>query len=247
MENFQKGQLVSTFKVIETDYLPDCAAMGYLFKDQITGFEVYYVDSVDKECVFAYSFATIPYDDSGVFHILEHTLLSGSEKYPVKDPFMEINRASCNTFLNAMTYPDRTLYPAASVHEKDFDNIFRVYTDAVFKPLLRKETFMQEGIRIVKDEKGNLSFDGVVYHEMEGALNNHESVVLHDFVHYLFDQGPYTFESGGDPKSICTLTYEQYLAAFKKYYNPQNGKLFLYGKDVRIDEKLEFLDRKSVV
>lgn len=241
MENFQKGQLVSTFKVIETDYLPDCAAMGYLFKDQITGFEVYYVDSVDKECVFAYSFATIPYDDSGVFHILEHTLLSGSEKYPVKDPFMEINRASCNTFLNAMTYPDRTLYPAASVHEKDFDNIFRVYTDAVFKPLLRKETFMQEGIRIVKDEKGNLSFDGVVYHEMEGALNNHESVVLHDFVHYLFDQGPYTFESGGDPKSICTLTYEQYLAAFKKYYNPQNGKLFLYGKDVRIDEKLEFL------
>ncbi len=232
------------FRLIRKDFLQDANAYGYLLHHDKSGFEVYYIDADDKESVFAYSFATIPSSDNGVFHIIEHTVLSGSEKYRVKDPFMSVNRSSCNTFLNAMTYPDRTVYPAASVHEKDFDNIFSIYTDAVFKPLLREETFMQEGIRIVKNDKGDICFDGVVYHEMEGALNNHESVVLHDLIHNIFPTTGYSYESGGDPKSICTLTYDEYVKTFKKFYNPANGHLFIYGKHAKVKDKLALLDKE---
>lgn len=244
MDNLKVNDTVYGFRLLTKDFLQDANAYGYLFKHEKSGMKVYYIDADDKESVFAYSFATIPTSDSGVFHIIEHTVLSGSEKYRVKDPFMAVNRSSCNTYLNAMTYPDRTIYPAASVHEKDFDNIFSIYTDAVFKPLLREETFMQEGIRLVQDEKGEYSFDGVVYHEMEGALNNHESVVLHDLVQNLFPTTAYSYESGGDPKSISKLTYDEYLETFKKFYTPANAFLYLYGKNANLFKKLETLDKE---
>lgn len=241
MVDLQIGQIYKGFQVLEKAYLKDLSSYGILLKDENTGLSVYYIDSDDKECAFSYSFKTLPFDDSGVFHIIEHTILSGSDKYRVKDPFMGINRASCNTFLNAMTYPDRTLYPASSVHEKDLDNIFKVYTDAVFKPLLREETFMQEGIRIVKGEDGNLMFDGVVYHEMEGALNNHESVALKEMIKNLFISGPYSYEAGGVPESISHLDYEQYLDTYHKFYTPQNCLLYLYGKNIDLGAKLGYL------
>ncbi len=244
MDRLNVNDVIHGFRLSSKEFLQDANAYGYRFIHEKSGMEVYHIDADDKESVFAYSFATIPSSDSGVFHIIEHTVLSGSEKYRVKDPFMSVNSSSCNTFLNAMTYPDRTIYPAASVHEKDFDNIFSIYTDAVFKPLLREETFMQEGIRVVKDEAGEYSFDGVVYHEMEGALNNHESVVLHDLVQNLFPTTAYSYESGGDPKSISTLTYEEYLETYKKFYTPSNAKLYLYGKNVKVIKKLEFLDKE---
>jgi Predicted Zn-dependent peptidases, insulinase-like len=225
MDELLLGREAYGFEIVSKDYLTDWAANGWLLRHRMSGFEVFYVDAEDAESAFCYSFATVPHDDTGVFHILEHTLLSGSRRYPVRDPFLDLNRSSCNTFMNAMTFPERTMYPAASAHRKDFDNIFSIYTDAVFAPLLKKEAFMQEGIRIVKDEKGELRFDGVVYHEMEGAINDFESVAFRKTVEGLFEGGEYSFESGGKPKAICRLTYEEYLEAYKKHYVPANGKL----------------------
>ena len=154
------------FRLIDKCSCPDYRGDGLLFKHEKTGMEVYLLSTDNSECFFTYTVYTPPEDDTGVFHILEHTVLTGSKKYPVRDPLMALNRNRCNTFLNAMTAPDRTDYPAASPVKKDFDNIFSVYTDAVFDPLLRKEDFMQEGIRI--SSQGGLHFEGVVFSEMLG-------------------------------------------------------------------------------
>ncbi|MGN0907564.1 MAG: insulinase family protein [Bullifex sp.] len=202
-----------------------------------SGFRVCYADADDSESFFAYSFQTFPYDSSGVFHILEHTILSGSERYRVRDPFNTISKSSCNTYLNALTFPDRTMYPGASPLKKDFDNIFSLYTDAVFRPLLRKETFMAEGIR----QNGD-SFEGVVFNEMQNETLNHESIVSSHSLRDLFRGTCYQYSSGGEARSIATLTYEEYLKAFDKYYHPSNGMCFFYGKDVDIEEKLEIID-----
>ncbi len=237
--NIQVGDRVSSFILQDITDCPDYNGKGYLFKHEKTGFEVFFFSTPDKESFFTYTIFTPPEDNSGVFHILEHTLLTGSKRYPVRDPFMDIDRNSVNTFLNAMTGPDRTYYPAASPLKKDFDNIFAVYTDAVFNPLLRKESFMQEGIRLTHS-----GFEGVVFSEMKGDVTSHSSVVFNTSNRYLFEEGsPYTFESGGDPVDIVDLTYEKALETYKKYYVPANMTLFLYG-EVDIEEKLEFLDRE---
>ncbi len=233
------GKSYSSFTLVDITHCPDYNGTGYLFRHERTGFEVYFFQADDEECFFSYNVFTPPRDNTGVFHILEHTVLTGSKKYPVRDPFMGMDRNSVNTFLNAMTGPDRTYYPAASPVKKDFDNIFSVYTDAVFNPLLRKESFMQEGIRLSRE-----GFEGVVFSEMKGDVSNHSSVVFNTANRYLFPEGsPYTYESGGDPVSIPDLSYEKFLETCRKYYVPANMTLFLYGS-LDILEKLEFLERE---
>ncbi len=238
-EQLRQGGTYSSFTLLDITQCPDYSGTGYLFRHARTGFEVYFFSTPDEECFFSYSVFTPPSDNTGVFHIIEHTVLTGSKKYPVRDPFMGMDRNSVNTFLNAMTGPDRTYYPAASPVKKDFDNIFRVYTDAVFDPLLRKESFMQEGIRLTRD-----GFEGVVFSEMKGDTSNHSSVVFDTANRHLFpSDSPYSFESGGDPLSIVDLSYERFLETYRRCYVPANMTLFLYG-DLDILEKLEFLERE---
>ncbi len=224
--------------------LPDYKAEGILLSHLRTGFKVYYVNSDDTEKFFAYTVYTPPADSKGIPHIIEHTVLSGSEKYPVKDPFMLLVRNSCNTFLNALTGVDRTYFPAASTVEKDFENLFSVYTDAVFRPLLRKETFMQEGIRIASD--GALHFEGVVFSEMLGEMAEHEYVLSSASVKPLFGDSPYRYESGGDAREICRLTYDEYIEAYRRYYVPANMTLFVYG-ETDFAAHLRLLDEEYLV
>lgn len=239
MTELKVGETYHSFTLLSITDCPDYNAVGYYFRHDKTGFEVFFLSSEDEECFFSYNVFTPAFDDSGVFHIIEHTVLTGSRRYPVRDPFMDMDRNSVNTFLNAMTGPDRTYYPAASPVKKDFDNIFSVYTDAVFDPLLRKDAFMQEGIRVT-----STGFEGVVFSEMGGDVSNHSSVVFNTSNRYLFSEGsPYRFESGGDPLSIVDLTYEKYIETYRKYYVPNNMTLFLYGK-LDIMEKLGFLDKE---
>ncbi len=236
---FTVGDTLHGFEVISKRNIPDYRAEGILFRHK-SGFEVYLLSNDDGECFFTYTIYTPPKDNSGVFHILEHTLLTGSEKYPVRDPFMTMIRNSCNTFLNAMTGPDRTYFPAASPVKKDFDNIFNVYTDAVFSPLLRKTSFEQEGIRL--SAKGGLHFEGIVFSEMQGDISQHDSVVSNSASRPLFSEtSPYRYEFGGNPPDICDLTYEEFVNTYKKYYVPANMTLFLYG-NLDIEEKLSYLD-----
>ena len=241
MHEFKEDSIIEGFNVESITALPDYKAEGIMLSHLRTGFKVYYVNSDDSEKFFAYTAYTPPMNSKGIPHIIEHTVLSGSAKYPVKDPFMLLVRNSCNTFLNALTGVDRTYYPAASTVEKDFENLFSVYTDAVFRPLLREETFMQEGIRIASD--GGFHFEGVVFSEMLGEMAEHEYVLSSASVKPLFGDSPYKYESGGDAREICRLTYQEYLDAYRKYYAPANISLFLYG-DTDIAARLRLLDRE---
>ena len=228
---------MNDFSLILKQKIPAMDASATLFRHK-SGFEVYYIDAKDEESFFCYQFKTYPSSSNGVFHILEHTILSGSEKYPLRDPFSAISRSTCNTYLNALTFPDKTMYPAASPLKKDFDNIFSIYSDAVFRPLLRKETFLAEGIRVKSNPP---SFDGVVFNEMRTDTLSHESVVSSHSLRDLFPNTMYNFSSGGDAKCIVTLTYEEYLEAYEKYYHPSNGGLFLYGENIDVEEKLNII------
>ena len=239
--DFFQGQKGAGFTVLSVDELPDYKAEGILFEHDRTKLRVYFVKCGDQERFFAYTVYTPPENSKGIAHIIEHTVLAGSRRYPVKDPFMLLARNSCNTFLNALTGVDRTYYPAASTVMKDFDNIFAVYTDAVFDPLLREETFMQEGIRL--SSEGGLHFEGVVFSEMLGEMAEHEFILSSASTKPLFGDSPYQYESGGDGRDICTLTYEEYREAYRKFYVPGNISLFLYG-DMDVWEKLSFLDRE---
>ncbi|MGN1163635.1 MAG: insulinase family protein, partial [Candidatus Ornithospirochaeta sp.] len=241
-KELKKGGEYSGFSLIDISPCPDYRGTGYLFRHERTGFQVYHLKNDNKERFFSYTIYTPPEDNTGVFHILEHTVLTGSKKYPVRDPFMALSRNSCNTFLNAMTAPDRTDYPAASPVKKDFDNIFSVYTDAVFAPLLRKEDFMQEGIRL--SSAGGLHFEGVVFSEMQGDISSHQSVVQNASTRPLFDEdSPYRHEFGGNPPEITDLTYEKFIETYNRYYVPANMTLFLFG-DLDVEEKLEMLDEE---
>lgn len=238
---YKVSNVYSGFRLLDVKEISDYNSIGYLFKHIKTDMEVYFLSSDDNECFFSYNIYTPPFDNTGVFHILEHTVLTGSKRFPVRDPFMTIDRNSCNTFLNAMTGPDRTYFPAASPVKKDFDNIFSVYTDAVFDSLLRKESFMQEGIRLVKT-KNSLQAEGVVFSEMKGDISDHSSVVQSTINRFLFDEkSPYRFESGGNPPDIIDLSYEKFIETYRKYYVANNITLFLYG-NLDIEEKLSFLN-----
>ena len=234
------GDEVAGFVLSEVSSLQEYKATGYLFRHIATEMEVYQVVNDDKELFFSYVFRTLPNNDAGIAHILEHCCLAGSKKYPVRDPFMTLLKGSTNTFMNAMTYPDRTMYPAASPLQKDFDNLFSVYTDAVFAPLLREETFQQEGVRMVCEGE-TCHFEGVVYNEMLGGSADHDSIVGRNSVRSLFPDTPYAFDSGGDPEHIIQLNYQQFLSFYSMFYHPSNCKLFIYG-DMGVGEKLQMLD-----
>jgi len=236
------GDEIHGFQLESIDVLEDYHGYGYLFRHRISKMEVYHVANDDSENFFAFIFKTPPVDDCGTPHIIEHSVLAGSKRYPIKDPFMSLLKGSVNTFMNAMTYPDYTIYLAASPLEADYQNLFQLYSDAVFNPLLREETFWQEGIRLVQHENGEYSFDGVVFNEMLGDLSNHDSLVGRASVRSLFPDTPYYYESGGDPSSIVNLHYQQFLGYYTTHYHPSNCRLFLYGSQ-QVEQQLELLDR----
>lgn len=241
LHNKEIGEELFGFKLIEKENLSEYEGIGLLYRHEATAMEVYHVLTDDDELFFSYVFETIPSDNTGVAHIIEHSVLSGSKKYPIRDPFMQLQKGSACTFMNALTYPTKTLYPAASPLLKDFDNIFNVYTDAVFAPLLREETFMQEGIRLHCNDEGDFAYKGVVFNEMLGDKNNGEYVANNLCLRSLFPDTPYNFSSGGEPLEIVDLDYKKFKSFYMQYYHPTNSKLFIYG-NLEIDKYLELLN-----
>ncbi|MCL2295051.1 MAG: insulinase family protein [Spirochaetes bacterium] len=236
------GEIIGNYRLDYVDQLAEHNGEGRFFTHLKTGCEIYHVFNDDKENLFSFMFRTIPANDKGVPHILEHAVLSGSRNFPVKDPFVQLLKSSMHTFLNAMTYPDKTLYPASSTVEADYFNLLSVYGDAVFFPFLRKETFMQEGVRIQKDSAGGYKYTGVVYNEMKGAYSDHNSILSEWSSRTLFPDTSYRFDSGGMPEDIKTLEYLEFLEFHKKNYHPSNCKIFLYG-NIESEKQLDFIDK----
>ena len=231
------------FSRMAVDELSEFNARGVLYVHEKSGLTVYHLETADPENLASFVFRTLPEDDTGVAHILEHTVLCGSQKYPTKDPFLYLAKSSLNTFLNAMTYPDKTVYPVASVVPKDFYNLFRVYADAVFFPLLKPAAFRQEGHRLEWDHQGGLQRSGVVLNEMKGNYSSPESVIYDAVQRSLFDEGPYHFDSGGDPHTIPDLTHQGLLNFHQKHYHPSYCLVFLYG-NLPVRQALKILSRE---
>ena len=237
---------LSAYEIIEKRTISDLNAEGYILKHKKTGAHVTLLLNDDENKVFYIGFRTPPADSTGVAHILEHSVLCGSRNFPVKDPFIELAKGSLNTFLNAMTYPDKTVYPVASCNDKDFKNLVHVYLDAVFYPNIYKEDkiFRQEGWHYeMEDEKDDLTINGVVYNEMKGAFSSPDDVVEREIMNSLYPDITYGLESGGDPDVIPELTYEEFLSFHGKYYHPSNSYIYLYG-NMDAEEYLTFLDEK---
>lgn len=208
-----------------------------------TGLEALWLKRDEENKTFGIAFETLPWNDTGVFHILEHSVLCGSDKYQVKEPFVELMKNSMNTFLNAMTYPDKTVYPVCSRNNKDFINLMRVYLDAVFHPLIysKPEIFGQEGWHYEFDENGKPSYKGVVFNEMKGAMADADKLMMCAINKALFPDSPYKYVSGGDPAKIPDLSYEEFISSHRKFYSPSNAYLFLDG-DMNIEEILGIID-----
>lgn len=234
------------YEIITEKELGDLQSNALLLKHKKTGARVFVMQNDDDNKVFYIGFRTPPEDSTGVAHIIEHTVLCGSKKYPLKDPFIELAKGSLNTFLNAMTYPDKTVYPIASRNQKDFKNLMDVYLDAVLNPNIYEyeEIFKQEGWHYyLENTEDEISYNGVVYNEMKGAFSSPESVLDRKILNSLFPDTSYGVESGGDPDHIPELTYESYLDFHRRYYHPSNSYIYLYG-DMDVDERLEYLDRE---
>ncbi|MBO6304396.1 MAG: insulinase family protein [Selenomonadaceae bacterium] len=238
------GDILYGFKLLETTKIQEIDGEGFLFTHIKSGARLFFIKTDDDNKVFSIAFRTPPTDDTGVAHILEHSVLCGSRKYPLKEPFVELVKGSLNTFLNAMTYPDKTVYPVASRNDKDFQNLMDVYLDAVFYPGIydEKEIFMQEGWHY-EVENDALNVSGVVYNEMKGALSSPDSLLASKVMSTLYPDTAYGYESGGDPDAIPSLTREDFLNFHKKYYHPSNSYIYLYG-DMDIAEKLKYIDEE---
>ncbi len=230
---------------IEKDsrWIDSLGAQCLIYEHRSTGCEVVHIKNEDPENLFAYMFRTPPYDSTGLPHIMEHTVLCGSRRYPLKDPFASLLKTSLNTFMNAMTSLDRTYYPASSSVEKDLFNLMRVYGDAVFFPLLRKEMFRQEGVRVEFSEDASPRFQGVVYNEMKGVYSDKDSIVARACVRSLFEKGPYAYDPGGDPNVIPSLSYNAFVDFHRRYYHPTNTCLFLYG-NIETEKYLKFFEQR---
>ena len=237
---------LKNYDLVQQKSLKDLQSQGYLLRHKKTGARVLVMENDDENKVFTIGFRTPPEDSTGLPHILEHSVLCGSKNFPVKDPFVELAKGSLNTFLNAMTYPDKTVYPVASCNDKDFQNLMHVYMDAVLYPNIYKheEIFRQEGWSYnLESEDDELTYNGVVYNEMKGAFSSAESVHDRVVLNTLFPETSYANESGGDPDVIPELTYEQFLDFHRRYYHPSNSFIFLYG-DMDMEEKLTWLDEE---
>lgn len=242
----KKIEDLTAYEVIEKRQIDDIGSMSWLLRHKKTGARIALLSNDDENKVFYIGFRTPPTDSTGVPHIVEHTVLCGSRDFPVKDPFVELVKGSLNTFLNAMTYSDKTVYPVASCNDKDFQNLMHVYLDAVFYPNIynEKKIFQQEGWHYeMEDENSPLTLNGVVYNEMKGAFSSPDEINDREVVNSLFPDTTYGVESGGDPKVIPELTYEQFLAFHGKYYHPSNSYIYLYG-NMDMAEKLEWMDEK---
>ena len=232
------------FETVSESELPEYRARGALLRHRATGCEVYRLYADDAENVFAFAFRTRPRDATGVAHIVEHSVLCGSERFPVKDSFLVMARRSLATFMNAFTYPDKTVYPAASAVEADYFNLMDVYGDAVFFPRLTEDTFLQEAHHLEIDDKGRLDIGGVVYNEMRGDYSSSESLAATASYTSLFSPGhPYSFDSGGDPEAIPSLRFEGFKEFWSRHYHPSNCRIFLYG-DIDARKQLDFLERR---
>ncbi len=242
----EKVKQLETYEVINERDAGDLNSRGMLLRHKKTGARVFLLSNEDDNKVFYIGFRTPPMDSTGLTHILEHSVLCGSKHYPLKDPFVELAKGSLNTFLNAMTYPDKTVYPVASCNDKDFENLMRVYLDAVFYPNIYTEEkiFRQEGWHYELDSKeGELTLNGVVYNEMKGVFSSPDSALDREVFNTLFPDTAYGFESGGDPEFIPDLTYERFIDFHKRLYHPSNSYIYLYG-DMDMAEKLELLDKE---
>ena len=231
------------FTVIRSRALPELDAQMHYLRHERTGLELVWLERDEVNMTFGIAFPTLPEDDTGVFHILEHSVLCGSERYPAKEPFVELMKTSMNTFLNAMTFPDKTYYPISSRNPKDLINLMRVYLDAVFRPMIYKksEIFRQEGWHYELSGDGRLSRKGVVYNEMRGAFADADELEVHAIMRALYPDTPYRFVSGGDPEHIPELTYEKFLDFHRRFYSPSNAYVFLDGA-LDLDAVLSVLD-----
>jgi len=237
---------LKAYELIEKREIEELNSTGYYLKHRKTGAKICLLSNDDPNKVFYIGFKTPAPNDTGVPHILEHSVLCGSREFPVKDPFVELAKGSLNTFLNAMTYPDKTVYPVASCNDKDFQNLIHVYMDAVFYPNIyeREEIFRQEGWHYeLESEGGELTLNGVVYNEMKGAFSSPEGVLEREILSSLYPDTTYANESGGDPEAIPELSYQEFLDFHSRYYHPSNSYIFLYG-DCDMAEKLEWLDKE---
>jgi len=238
------NNVYSGFRLEEVQKVNEINSTANIFIHEQSGAKLLFIDCDDENKSFSIAFRTPPQDSTGVAHILEHSVLCGSKKFPVKEPFVELAKGSLNTFLNAMTFSDKTLYPIASKNNKDFNNLMDVYLDAVLNPKIYEDSYimMQEGWHYeLKTPNDDLEYKGVVYNEMKGAFSSPDSVLYRKISQTLFPDTTYGFESGGDPEKITDLSQEDFLDFHKRYYHPSNSYIFLYGK-LDILENLKFIN-----
>lgn len=237
---------LQAYEILEKREIPDLNSMSFILRHKKSGARVALLQNDDENKVFYIGFRTPPTDSTGVAHILEHSVLEGSRDFPVKDPFIELAKGTLNTFLNAMTYPEKTIYPVASCNDKDFQNLIHVYLDAVFHPFIyqQKNIFLQEGWHYeLKNVEEPLTINGVVYNEMKGAFSSVDDVLDREIMNSLYPDTTYGFESGGDPEEIPSLDYGEFLDFHRKFYHPSNSYIYLYGK-MDMAEKLDFIDKR---
>ena len=250
IEELNKSDIISgsnaRYDIVLEEELKDLNSAGIILRHKKSGARVVVISNDDNNKVFSIGFKTPPFNDTGMQHIIEHSTLCGSRKYPVKDPFVELCKGSLNTFLNAMTYPDKTVYPVASCNDTDFKNIMDVYMDAVFYPAMyeKPEIFMQEGWHYELDNADDdIKYNGVVFNEMKGVYSSADDVLSRYTFVSLFPDSEYKNESGGDPEAIPQLKYEDFIKYHKEYYHPVNSYIYLYG-DIDVDERLEYLNNE---
>ncbi len=244
--DFVVGKKLQGFEIKKVETVEDCDATLITMEHVQTKAKLLYLDRKEENKTFSIAFKTIPENDTGVFHILEHSVLNGSRKYPVKEPFVELLKSSMQTFLNAMTYPDKTLFPVSSRNEKDFMNLMDTYLDAVFHPAIytNPNIFYQEGWHYELDSVEDTPYyKGVVYSEMQGAFSSLDEVILNEANAVLFKDNCYKYESGGDPKKIVTLSYEDFIKTHQKFYHPSNAYIFLDG-EMDIEKVLEKINNE---
>ncbi len=240
----KNNQIIHGFRLIEQTHIDEINAEIHIFEHEKSGARLLHLENDDDNKLFSITFKTPPKDDTGLPHIMEHSVLCGSRKYPVKDPFVELNKGSLQTFVNAFTFADKTMYPCASRNEKDFHNLMSVYLDAALFPNIYQtpETLMQEGWHYELDDKdGEITYKGVVYNEMKGVFSSPDQTAWRKMGGLMFPDSPYGCQSGGDPDAIPQLTQEQFLAFHKKYYHPSNSQIFLYG-DGNLDKQLQLIN-----
>jgi len=246
-EDHKPGERSAGFELLTNREMKEYSSRALHYRHLNTGCEVFHLWNDDPENLFAFAFRTPPQDDTGAAHILEHSVLCGSRRFPLKDPFVVLLKSSLQTFLNAFTFPDKTVYPASSMVQKDFFNLMLVAGDAVFFPLLQKEVFMQEAHHLEldgdPDQSSGLKRSGVVFNEMKGVFSNAESVVADASLCSLFPDSPYGHESGGHPKAIATLTHRQLQDFHRRFYHPGNCRIFLYG-NIPTSVTLGFLEKE---